>query len=151
MARRVRNANRGDSRESVSRESIRRETPVSITCERFAHESPQTCDSPFFAPPPRSAIRKEGGFSSGTLKRFARIRAIRANLRIDSRESGNLSSTPLCFSLTVKKLEKDVAVQNSLLEKFSGKFRRCWKILHRLSGSTKCYPCQGLGTFWQRK
>ena len=40
----------------------------------------------------------------------------------------------LCF----RKLEKAVAVGNSLLEKFSGKFRRCWKIPHRLSGSTKC-------------
>ena len=44
-----------------------------------------------------------------------------------------------------------MAVQNSLLEKFSGKFRRCWKIIHRFSGSTKCYPCQGLGIFRQVK
>ena len=29
-----------------------------------------------------------------------------------------------------RKLEKAVAVRNSLLEKFSGKFRRCWKIPH---------------------
>ena len=50
-----------------------------------------------------------------------------------------------------RKLEKAVAVRNSLLEKFSGKFRRCWKILHRFSGSTKCYPCQGLGIFRQGK
>ena len=34
---------------------------------------------------------------------------------------------------------------------FSGKFRRCWKILHRFSGSAKCYPCQGLGIFRQGK
>ena len=33
----------------------------------------------------------------------------------------------------IRKLEKAVAVRNSLLEKFSGKFRRCWKILHRFS------------------
>ena len=32
-----------------------------------------------------------------------------------------------------------MAVRNSLLEKFSGKFRRCWKILHRFSGSARCY------------
>ena len=38
-----------------------------------------------------------------------------------------------------------------LLERFSGKFRRCWKILLRFSGSTKCCHCQGLGTFWQGK
>ena len=50
-----------------------------------------------------------------------------------------------------RKLEKAVAVRNSLLEKFSGKFRSCWKIPPRLSGSMKCYPCQGLGTFRQGK
>ena len=38
-----------------------------------------------------------------------------------------------------------------LAGKVSGKFRRCWKILPRLSGSTKCYPCQGLGIFRQGK
>ena len=51
----------------------------------------------------------------------------------------------------VRKLEKLVAVRNSLLERFSGKFRRCWKIIPRFSGSTKCYPCQGLDTFQQGK
>ena len=58
------------------------------------------------------------------------------------------------FELTfhhIRKFEKAVAVRNSLLEKFSGKFRRCWKILQRFSGSTKCYPCQGLGIFRQGK
>ena len=29
-----------------------------------------------------------------------------------------------------------MAVRNSLLERFPGKFRRCWKILPRFSGST---------------
>ena len=47
--------------------------------------------------------------------------------------------------------ENSVAVRISLLEKFSGKFRRCWTILHRFSGSTKCYPCQGLRIFRQGK
>ena len=51
----------------------------------------------------------------------------------------------------VRKLEEAVAVQNSLLEMFSGKFRGCWEILPRFSGSTKCYPCQGLGNFRQGK
>ena len=55
------------------------------------------------------------------------------------------------YRAMVRKLEKAVEVQNSLLEKFSGKFRRCWKIPHRFSGSTKCYPCQGLGIFRQGK
>ena len=44
-----------------------------------------------------------------------------------------------------------MAVRNSLLERFSGKFRRCWKMIPRFSGSAKCYPCQGLGTFRQGK
>ena len=44
-----------------------------------------------------------------------------------------------------------VAVRNSMLERFSGKFRRCWKMIPRFSGSTKCYPCQGLDTFRQGK
>ena len=34
---------------------------------------------------------------------------------------------------------------------FSSKFRRCWKMILRFSGSAKCYPCQGLGTFRQGK
>ena len=51
----------------------------------------------------------------------------------------------------LRKLEKAVAVRNSLLERFSGKFRRCWKMIPRFSGSSKCYPCQGLGIFRQGK
>ena len=49
----------------------------------------------------------------------------------------------------IRKLEKAVAVRNSLLERISGKFRRCWEIIPRFPGSTTCYPCQGLGTFRQ--
>ena len=59
------------------------------------------------------------------------------NVSKKSRESGK-----------IRKLEKAVAVRNSLLERFSGKFRRCWKMIPRLSGSAKSYPCQGLGTFF---
>ena len=44
-----------------------------------------------------------------------------------------------------------MAVRTSLLERFSGKFRRCWKIIPRFSGSTECYACQGLGTFRRGK
>ena len=51
----------------------------------------------------------------------------------------------------LRKLEKAVAVRNSLLERFPGKFRRCWKMILRFSGSAKCYPCQGLGRFPARK
>ena len=65
-------------------------------------------------------------------------------------------SDPFClenphFHVWFRKLEKAVAVRNSLLEKFSGKFRRCWKMIPRFSGSTKCYPCQGLRIFRQEK
>ena len=59
--------------------------------------------------------------------------------------------SPVRFALMVRKLWKAVAVQNSLLDKFSGKFRRCWKMIHRFSGSIKCYHCQGFGIFRQGK
>ena len=36
-------------------------------------------------------------------------------------------------------------------EGFSGKFRRCWKMIPRFSGSAICYPCQGLGILRQGK
>ena len=51
----------------------------------------------------------------------------------------------------IRKLEKAVAVRNSLLERFSGKIRRYWQMIPRFSGSAYCYPCQGLGTFRQGK
>ena len=65
--------------------------------------------------------------------------------------SFSLFCLPTALRPRIRKLEEAVAVQNSLLEKFSDKFRRCWKIIHRFSGSTKCYPCQGLGIFRQGK
>ena len=40
-----------------------------------------------------------------------------------------------------------MAVRNSFLEGFSSKFRSCRKIICGFFSSTKCYPCQGLGTF----
>ena len=54
----------------------------------------------------------------------------------------------VCFRYTLEPASEKatVAVRNSLLEKFSGKFRRCWQILHRFSGSTKCYLGAGKGT-----
>ena len=64
-------------------------------------------------------------------------------------KSEQIRETPFCRPL-FRKLEKPVAVPNSLLEKFSGKFRRCWKIIPRFSCSTKCYPCQGLFRQGQR-
>ena len=39
--------------------------------------------------------------------------------------------TPEVFYMSkIRKLEKAVAVRNSLLEKLSGKFRRCWKTFY---------------------
>ena len=69
-----------------------------------------------------------------------------------NRPSGLFPHCLVCSNFKrIRKLEKAVAVQNSLLKKFSGKFRLCWKIAHQFSGSTKCYPCQGLGIFPARK
>ena len=62
----IRNANRGDSRES-----IRRKTPIFITCERFARIA-SNLRFAIFGPPEARFAKK--GFGSGTLKRFARIR-----------------------------------------------------------------------------
>ena len=57
----------------------------------------QTCDSLFLAPP-RNAIRKKG-VQFGNPETIRENQAIRANLRIDSRESGHLRNTPpLSFS-----------------------------------------------------
>ena len=77
--------------------------------------------------------------------------AITANTVIWPRLHGHVQSCSMQNHRNLRKLEKAMAVRNSLLEKFSGKFRRCWKILPRFSGSTKCYPCQGFGIFRQGK
>ena len=50
-----------------------------------------------------------------------------------------------------QKTQEDCGCPKFAAGKFSGKFRRCWKIAHRFSGSTKCYACQGLGIFRQGK
>ena len=52
----------------------------------------------------------------------------------------HLNRNPLGQTPLLRQLEKVVAVRQSLLEKFSGKFRHCWKIPHRFSGSTKKNP-----------
>ena len=76
-----------------SRESIRRKTPIFKTFERFA----QIASNLRFAifQPPRRAIRKKG-VQFGNPATIRENQAIRANLRnsrrIDSRESGPLSS-----------------------------------------------------------
>ena len=71
-----------------------------------------------------------------------------------STRGSNFASPALCDSQNYKilffyeKLEKAVAVRNSLVEGFSSKFQCCWTFLPQ--SSVKCYPCQGLGTFGQR-
>ena len=53
--------------------------------------------------------------------------------------------------ISFRKLEKAVAVQNSLGQGFSGKFRRCWKTLPDFPAARNAiYPCQRLGTIRQR-
>ena len=42
----------------------------------------------------------------------------------------------------IRKLEKAVAVRNSLLERFSGKFRHCWKILPRFPAARNAIPAK---------
>ena len=64
------------------------------------------------------------------------------------REDFALELLVFSFSLIFRKLEKAVAVRKSLLVKFSGKFRRCWKILHRFSGSTK-HGCSFFAYSWK--
>ena len=54
-------------------------------------------------------------------------------------------------SIFVRKLEKAVAVRNSLLEKFSGKFRRCWKIPNRFSSRHEMLSLPRFGHFPARK
>ena len=53
-----------------------------------SRESPQICDSQFFVP--QNAFRKQG-VQFGNPEMIRTNRAIRANLRIDSRESGHCS------------------------------------------------------------
>ena len=86
----------------------------------------------------------------GSPRKFASQRALRGSL------CGGLSEGfcgGLCRLLRVfaclRKLEKAVAVRNSLLEKvFPAKFSTLLeKFCHRSSGSTKYYPCQGFGHF----
>ena len=63
-------------------------TSIFITCERFARIASKTGDSQLLAP--WSAIRKQG-VQFGNPETIRENQAIRANLRIDSRESGHTS------------------------------------------------------------
>ena len=65
----------------------------------------------------------------------------------------NLSSRPeLCAQIAnLRKLEKAVAVRNSLLERFSGKFRRCWKMIPRIFRQREMLSLPRFGHFPARK
>ena len=75
----IRNANRGDSRESIPSKN-----PFSQRSSDSC-ESPQIFNSQCFSAPKRDSQKK--GFQ------FWNLKIIRANLRIDSSESGHLSWT----------------------------------------------------------
>ena len=81
----IRNANRGDSRES-----IRRKTPVFVTCERFSRIASNLILAVFlnFSPPEARFAKK--GVQCGNPETIRENQAIRGKLRIDSRESGHL-------------------------------------------------------------
>ena len=71
-----------------SRESIRRKKPIFITCERFARIASNLWFASFS--PSKCDLQKKG-VQFGNPKTIRENRAIRANLRIDSRKSGHLS------------------------------------------------------------
>ena len=72
-----------------SRESICRKTPIFITCERFAQIASKLRFS-ICSPPKRDSRKK--GVQFGNPETIRENQAMRANLRIDSRESGHLST-----------------------------------------------------------
>ena len=82
--------------ESIRTNRFARETPIFMMCERFARIASNIRNSQFLAS--RSAIRKKG-VQFGNPGTICENQAIRANLRIDSRESchlrfGKLSLAP---------------------------------------------------------
>ena len=75
--------------ESGPRESIRRKTPSFIACERFARLA-SNLRFAIFSPVKRNSQKM--GVRFGNRETIRENQAIRANLRIDSRESGHLKS-----------------------------------------------------------
>ena len=84
----IRNANRGDSRES-----IRRKKPIFITCERFARIASNLQFAIFSPPPPPRSLSAlpKNGVHFGKPETIREQQANRTNLRIDSRDSDHLS------------------------------------------------------------
>ena len=89
----IRNANRGDSRELIRATRFADKKPYFHNVWGDSRESPQTCDSHLFSPPKRDSQKR--GVQFGNPETIRKNRAIRANLRIDSRESGHLSPETL--------------------------------------------------------
>ena len=86
----IRNPDGGDWRESIRANRCDEEKLFSERASD-SRELPQTSDLQFLTPPPRSPIRKEG-VQFRNPETIRENQAIRANLRIDLRESGHLSS-----------------------------------------------------------
>ena len=81
-----------------------------------------------FPPPP---------YAKGQYKKCMESRALLSPPKND-RASPFVSD----FSPQIRKLEKAVAVQNSLLERFSGKFRRCWKLFPNFPAARNAVPAK---------
>ena len=91
----IRNANRGDSSESIRTIEFRRKKTIFIINVRASRANrPKPANRNLFVA--WDAIRKKG-VQFGNPETIRVNPAIRANLRIDSRESCNLS-TKMCFS-----------------------------------------------------
>ena len=85
----IRNANRGDSHELNRNANQFAENKYFHDVRAIPCESPHTCDSQGFSAPRRESQKK--GVQFGNPQAICENRLIRANLRIDSRESGHLS------------------------------------------------------------
>ena len=100
-------------------------------------------------------LKREASGLQGVNRIAAQVFAnIGVPLPLQSRHLSSPRCTRVCTSVVApsfRQLERAAAVRNSSLEKFSGKFRRCWKVFPWFSGSAKCYPCGGLGIFRQGK
>ena len=105
--------------------SLRKTLVSKRACD--SRESPQQLRFAFLTtpPPPRSAIRKNKGFRSGTLKRSARIRR-----RPDSRESVHLSRFELRTLLGGFVLQR--SRPNPLSWRDSTPYEQRWKFITKI-------------------
>ena len=98
----IRNANRGNLREPIRANRFAEKTLFFITCERFARIA-SNLRFAIFSPPKRDSF--------GNPEMIRKNQAIRANLRIDSRESGHLrvavllSLVPVFWKIREKRMK----------------------------------------------